>query len=178
MWYEGSIASSFSLIIAGSTTAITIAIAIMNADGIDGFDAFRAFNYRKIKYVHRDQLDCYGAEDMNDSSDHFRLRYRFREKSVKALAELLRDEIGPKSKTNNAFSAEQRMCMTLRFLATGSFQKVLGDSEGACQATIHNHIMTVVKAMSRHADHLITFSLDEDVLSNIETGFYGFSGSK
>ena len=150
----------------------------MNADCLEGFDAFRSFNYRKIKYEHRDQLDCYGAEDDEDSSDHFRLHYRFKQKTVKALVELFRDEIGPKSKTNKAFTAEQRMCLTLRFLATGSFQKIIGDSEGGSLATMHNHIMKVVKAMSWHADQFIRFSLDEEVLANIETGFYGFSGSE
>ena len=128
--------------------------------------------------MHKDQLDFYGAASENESSDHFRLCYWFKEKTVKALAELLRDEIWPRSKTNNAFSAEQRLCMTLRFLATGSFQKIVGDSEGGCQATMHNHIIRVVKAMSRHADQFIRFSLDEEVLENTETGFYGFSGSK
>ena len=43
---------------------------------------------------------------------------------------------------------------------------------------MHNHIIRVVKAMSRHADQFIRFSLDEEVLENTETGFYGFSGSK
>ena len=128
--------------------------------------------------MHKDQLAYYGSAEDNESSDHFRQRYRFKEKTVRALSELFCDEIGPKAKTNNAFSAEQRMCMTLRFLATGSFQKLLSDSEGACQATVHNHIMTVVKAMSRHTDQFIRFSLDEDVLENVEEGFYGFSGSK
>ena len=130
--------------------------------------------------MHKDQLEFYGAEEENESSYHFKSRYRFKEKTVKTLSELFRDEIGPKSKTNNAFSAEQRMCMTLRFLGSGSFQKVLGDSEGACQcqASVHNHIIKVVKAMSRHADQFVQFSLDEEVLQNIETGFYGFSGSE
>ena len=91
----------------------------MNADCLECFEAFRSFNNHKIKYVHNDQLDFYGAASENESSDHFRPHYRFKEKTVKALAELLRDEIGPRSKTNNAFSAEQRLCMTLRFLATG-----------------------------------------------------------
>ena len=127
----------------------------MNTDGIEGFEAFRDFNHQKIHYVHRDQLACYGAEDENETSEHFRLRYRFKEKSVRTLAELFRDEIGPKAKTNKAFSAKQRMCMTLRFLASGSFQKILGDSEGASQASVHNHIITVVKAMSRHCDHFV-----------------------
>ena len=150
----------------------------MNAYGIEGFDAFRGLNTHTMKYVHRDQLACYGAEDENDSSYHFTSWYRFREKTVKTLAELFRDEIGPKLKTNNAFTAEQRMCMTLRFLGSGSFQKVLGDSEGACQASVHNHIIKVVKAMSQHADQFVRFSLDEEVLQNTETGFYGFSGSE
>ena len=150
----------------------------MNTDCLEGFDVFRGFNYQRIKYVHRDQLDCYGAEEENESSNHFRLRYRFKEKTVKALAELFRDEIGPKKRTNNAFTAEQGMCITLRFLATGSFQKILGDSEGACQASVHNHVLHVVKAMSRHADQFVRFSLDEEVLANTENGFYGFSGSE
>ena len=94
------------------------------------------------------------------------------------MSELFHDEIGPKAKTNNVFSAEQRLCMTLRFLASGSFQKVVGDSEGASQASVHNHIITVVMAMSRHADQFVRFSLDEYVLQNTETGFYGFSGSE
>ena len=150
----------------------------MNADGLEGFDAFRGFNLYKIQYHHRDQIACYGTEEVNESSEHFRQHYRFREKTVKALAELFRDEIGPKVKTNNAFTAEQRMCLTLRFLATGSFQKVIGDSEGASQSTIHNHVIRVVRAMSRHADQFVHFSLDEEVLQNIESGFYGFSGSE
>ena len=150
----------------------------MNTDGFEGFEAFRGFNYQRIKYVHRDQLACYGAEDENESSDYFRLRYRFKERTVKAMSDFFHDEIGPKAKTNNAFSAEQRLCMTLRFLASGSFQKVVGDSEGASQASVHNHIITVVMAMSRHADQFVRFSLDEDVLQNTETGFYGFSGSE
>ena len=150
----------------------------MNADCLDSFEAFRAFNNHKIKYVHKDQIDFYGAASDNESSDHFRLRYRFKEKTVKALAELLHDEVGPKLKTNHAFTAEQCVCMKLRFLATGSFQKVLGDSEGGCQATMHNHIIRVVKAMLHHANQFIRFSLDEEVLQNTETGFYDFSGSK
>ena len=150
----------------------------MNADCFEGFEAFRGFNVHKIKYIHKDQLEYYGGGTGNEPSDHFRQRYRFREKTVKALAELFRDEVGPRSKTNHAFTAEQRICMTLRFLATGSFQKVLGDSEGACQATMHNHIIKVVRAMSRHADQFIRFSLDEEVLQNTESGFYGFSGSE
>ena len=150
----------------------------MNADCIEGFEVFRCFNIQKIRYVHRDQLACYEAEQDNESSYHFTSRYRFKERTVKTLSELFRDEIGPKAKTNNAFSAEQRMCVTLRFLGSGSFQKVLGDSEGACQVSVHNHIIKVVKAMSHHADQLVRFSVDEEVLENIETGFYGFSGSE
>ena len=137
-----------------------------------------ALNNQRIKYVHKDQLAFYGAEEENESSQHFRSCYRFKERTVKTLSELFRDEIGPKSKSNNAFSAEQRMCMTLRFLGSGSFQKVLGDSEGACQASVHNHIIKVVRAMSWHADQFVKFSLDEEVLENVETGFYGFSGSE
>ena len=82
---------------------------------------------RNSEYKHKNQLDFYGNEE---SEEQFRIRYRFRKDTVKVLCELLGDEFAPKSNANNAFSVEQRMCITLRYYATGTFQRQVGDSEG------------------------------------------------
>ena len=105
---------------------------------------------------------------------HFQSRYRFKEETVKVLSTLFDNEIGPKAQTNKAFTSEQRICMALRFFATGSFQKLIGDGEGACQATIHNHVMKVARAMSNHCDDFTVFSLNEEILEQTASGFYGF----
>ena len=38
--------------------------------------------------------------------------------------------------TNHAFTTEQRICIALKFYATGSFQHEIGDGEGASQSRI------------------------------------------
>ena len=142
------------------------------------FGAFRRANRYKIRYEHKNQMEAYQCFEPNEPSEHFRSRYRFKENTVKALSVLFEDDIAPKAKTNHAFSAEQKICLALRFFATGSFQKVIGDSEGACQATIHNHVLSVAKAMSKKCSDYTIFSLNEDILEQTSSGFYGFSGSK
>ena len=63
--------------------------------------------------------------------------------TVKVLCGLLGEEFAPKSKANNAFTVEQRLCMALRYYATGTFQRQVGDSEGASQSSMHRIIMKV-----------------------------------
>ena len=142
------------------------------------YGVFRGLNKYKLKYDHKDQLKAYESFEPDVPSEHFRQRYRFHEDTVKALAVLFQHDLEPKSTTNNAFTAVQKICLALRFFGTGSFQKVIGDSEGASQATIHNHVMTVAKAFSRKCNDFCVFSLNEGILDQTATGFYGFSGSK
>ena len=56
-----------------------------------------------IGFVHKDQLTYYGHPDENESCDQYCRRYRFREQTIKELANKLDAEIAPKAETNNAF---------------------------------------------------------------------------
>ena len=158
---------------------------------------FRESNRRKGSYEHKDQTSfyenvqdrdkCYinGVDSDNESqnddetvgSEQFRKRYRFREKTVEALCLLLGNEIKPLANTNHAFTAMQKLCIALRFYATGSHQMAVGDGEGVSQASVSRIIKQVTQALSGHADELIAFNLDEDVMETVSKGFYGFSGS-
>ena len=129
---------------------------------------------RNDAYCHRDQLKFYGSDE---NEEQFRIRYRFRKNTVCLLTELLYDDIAPKAKTNNAFSAEQKMCIALRYFATGTFQRQIGDSEGASQSSLHRIVHQVAEAMASHADTVINFSIDPQILKSVSDGFYAFSGS-
>lgn len=97
---------------------------------------------------------------------------------MQALCELLRDELQPVVKTNNAFTLEQRVCCALRFFSTGTFQMEVGDGEGASQSTMCRIISKVSYCLSRHADVLIKFSTDPVILDTVSSGFFASSGSK
>ena len=94
------------------------------------------------------------------------------------LTQLLYDEIALKVASNNAFTAEQKLCIALRYFATGTFQRQVGDSEDASQSSLHRIIYQVAEALASHADTVINFSVDPNILKTVSDGFYAFSGSK
>ena len=81
-------------------------------------------------------------------------------------------------KTNNAFSAEQKICIALRYYGTGAQQTEIGDGEGASQASVSRIVNQVTDVFSKACSNVVKFSLDEDILDTVSTGFYGFKGSK
>lgn len=130
---------------------------------------------RRLTYDHKDQLDFYGN---NEDSESFRKRYRFRKNTIENLSRYLEDDIGPKVPTNNAFTVSQRLCMALRFYATGTFQMELGDGEGASQSSMCRHISMVSKVLAQKSNHLIKFSTDPGIMKLVSTGFYAGAGSE
>ena len=147
----------------------------MNLLGLNIVNLNRQPVWRNGEYHHRDQLNFYGSEEREYE---FRIRYRFCKDTVRLLTQLVYDEIALKANTNNAFTAEQRMCIALRYFATGTFQQQIGDSEGASQASMHRIIHKVASALAPHTDTLIQFSTDPKILKEISDGFDAFKGSK
>ena len=155
-----------------------------------GVGLYRNPKRRRGSYEHKNQIEFYknrrtendylsdDSDDDDEGSAKFRKRYRFREKTVEALCLLLGKEIEPQTTTNNAFSAMQKLCIALRFYATGTHQMEVGDGEGASQSSVCRIVKQVTMALSSHASDLIAFHIDQDILNNIQKGFYGFSGSE
>ena len=130
---------------------------------------------RNAEYRHKDALTFYGV---GENEDEFRIRYRYRKDTVKVLCETLGFEWAPKSGANKAFSIEQRLCLALRYYATGTFQRQIGDSEGASQSSSHRIISKVSKVLASHVSDVIQFSTDPDIFKAVSEGFYGFKGSE
>ena len=154
--------------------------------GLGVMGLFRDPKKRKGTYEHKDQVEFYKNMSESDSeeesqetgnSEHFRKCYRFQPKTVEALCLLLGKEIEPEAYTNHAFTAMQKMCITLRFYATGTHQIEVGDGEGASQASVSRIVKQVTRVLSDHMNDLVEFTVDPDVLDTISKGFYGFSGS-
>ena len=130
---------------------------------------------RNADYTHKRQMDFHG---IGDNEEEFRKRYQFCKDTVHVLCELLGDEFGPKSGANNAFSIEQRLCIALCYYATGTFQRQIGDSEGASQSSAHRIVRKVSEVLASHASDLINFSTDPEIFETISQGFYAFNWSE
>ena len=132
---------------------------------------------RADNYVHKDQLKFWSYEGQEDEEcAKFRRRFRFRKDTVKVWAHLLDEDIGPKCESSTAFSSEQRLCLALSFYAVGSFQWSIGGGEGASQPTMCRVISRVSKVLATHADNIIRFCADDEILYQVSKGFFASAG--
>ncbi|VDI18679.1 Hypothetical predicted protein [Mytilus galloprovincialis] len=72
---------------------------------------------------------------LNLSNEELRERYRFGREGINFISNLVSDDITRKTKRNHALTVPQMVMVTLRFLATGSFLQVVGDTIGAIDGT-------------------------------------------
>ena len=183
----------FNILSPGLFTWMLVVMESINLTELGLIPLFRHPKHRKGSYKHKDQVEFYsniergddsdvsGEEDTEETmrtSEHFRKRYRFQPQTVEALCLLIGHRLEPKARTNNAFTPMQKLCITLRFLATGTHQMEVGDGEGASQSSVSRIVREVCGILAEQAEQLVVFSLDPDILQTIAKGFYGFSGSK
>ncbi|CAC5421336.1 HARBI1 [Mytilus coruscus] len=67
---------------------------------------------------------------LNLSNEELRERYRFGREGITFISNLVSNDISRKTKRNHALTVPQMVMVTLRFLATGSFLQVVGDTIG------------------------------------------------
>ena len=118
---------------------------LLKWEELDILPLFRHPKRRKGSYDHKDQVDFYSVKrdecqsseseeemqaDVCGPSEHFCKRFRFQPKTVEALCLLLGGSLKPLASTNNAFTPMQKLCIALRFYATGTHQLEVGDGEG------------------------------------------------
>ena len=62
------------------------------------------------------------------TDSELRCRYRFGRDAINYIVGLVEDDIMPETNRNHAISAEMQVLITLRYLASGSFLQVIGDT--------------------------------------------------
>ena len=119
---------------------------------------------RRVRHL-RDRFNPLEEYDDED----FRLRFRLRKDSVSDLANILDKDLKHQTRRGLALTPMQQVLIALRFYATGTFQRVIGDLFGvsvfaACKV-IHKVSRTIAKLKRRF------LSIPEN-LADVKRKFY------
>ena len=116
---------------------------------------------------------------MNDatfSEEDIRQSCRFRRESILFLANLLRDDLMRPTQRNHALSVETQVLISLRFLATGSFQQVIGDVVGVDKSSVSRVVPKFCEALNSKKNQFIKFPRTiEEKIPN-KQGFFQMAG--
>ena len=108
--------------------------------------------HRRAERIFRREID---DVLMYYSDNELHKRYRFSRQTIRYITSLIEDEISPTSNRTKPVSATKQVLITLRFLASGSFQQVTGDTvSGLHKSTVCRIIRRVTVALSRRLDCL------------------------
>ena len=100
-------------------------------------------------------------------------RYRFGRQTIRYITRLVEDEISPATNRSQPVSAIQQVLITLRYLASGSFQQVTGDTiAGLDKSTVCRIIRRVTVALSRRIDLFIKFPESQEERDAVKQGLY------
>ncbi len=75
-------------------------------------------------------------------------RYRLDHQGILFVTDLVRNSITPQTIRNNALTAELKVIMTLRFLATGKMQQCTSDDLGSSQSTVSRVLNGTIAALT------------------------------
>ena len=96
---------------------------------------------RRIYRRRRDVFDEY-------SDGEFIKRFRLDRAGIISVTDLVRDKLEARSQRNKPLSAETKVAITLRYLATGKMQQCSCDDFGTTQATISRVITQTLDALA------------------------------
>ncbi|CAG2228481.1 HARBI1 [Mytilus edulis] len=102
-----------------------------------------------------------------------RARYRFGREGILFLSDLVRDKLTRQTNRNHALSVEQQIMVTLRFLASGSFLQVIGDTLGLDKSTVSRVVDSVLDALCEKRNQFIQWPTN---LNQTKAEFYEFAG--
>ncbi|XP_063399771.1 putative nuclease HARBI1 [Mytilus trossulus] len=102
-----------------------------------------------------------------------RARYRFGREGISFLSDLVRDRLTRQTNRNHALSVEQQTMVTLRFLASGSFLQVIGDTLGLDKSTVSRVVDSVLDALCEKRNEFIQWPTN---LNQTKAEFYEFAG--
>ena len=123
--------------------------------------------------IYRRQLDP--LESYTDCE--LRSRYRFGRRAINYIVELVAAEIMPNTNRNHSVSAEMQVLVTLRFLASGSFLQVIGDTFLAFdKSTVSRVVCRVTQALAAKLGDFIRFPSTRAERDEIKQGLFRVGG--
>ena len=111
------------------------------------------------------------------SDSECRARYRFGKDAIMFIVNLVRDEISRPTNRSCSLSTTNQVLIALRFLATGSFLQVVGDTfAGLHKSTVSRVVRGVCLALSRKLDRFVAFPQTRETKDELKQGFYELAG--
>lgn len=102
----------------------------------------------------RKRVDPFAEYD----SEEFIQRYRLSKDNVQYVCSLIEDAIKPLQRRKDCnLSTEQKLLITLRYLATGNYQRVDGDLMGVSQSSVSRIIHQVIQEIAKKSSRFIHF---------------------
>ena len=106
------------------------------------------------------------------SPELFKYRYRLTKEVVQDLCVLLNDDFERGRNRSQALSVSIQILVTIRYLATGSFQQVSADVHGIHRTIVCKTIHKVTQALCRHSKTFIKFTIRHIDQLPVKEGFY------
>lgn len=129
-------------------------------------------NTRKARDYYRelDPLNHYSEEEL-------RSRYRFGREGINFIVELLSDEIAPSTSRSHSLSATEQVLVALRFLASGSFLEVIGDTFLSYdKSTVSRVVRRVTLALASKVNDFVKFPTTPNERDEIKHGLFRVGG--
>ena len=143
-------------------------MALYRLPGVHLHNPLRANRRADRVFIHEidDLLMYYSDNELHQ-------RYRFSRQTIRYITGLVAEEISPTTNRSQSVSATKQVLITLRFLASGSFQQVTGDTV-ACldKSTVTRITRRVMLALSRKLDQFVIFPETEEERGSIKQGLY------
>ena len=92
---------------------------------------------------------------LEQPADFLIKKYRLPRHEILRLSNELRGDLERETRRNNAVPVELQVCAALRFLASGSFQNVLGDTLSSSQSTLARTISAFTEALVRRVNRYV-----------------------
>ena len=129
-------------------------------------------NARKERVYRRevDPLECYTEREL-------RSWYRFGREGLEFIIDLLANEISPVKRRSHSLSTKEQVLITLRFLASGSFLEVIGDTFGSYDnSTVSRVALRVTQALAAKVDDFIKFPATRAERDEMKQGMFRVGG--
>ena len=145
-------------------------------------DGFRALNdLRRLEVLQEEIRRPYRVRQRKDpltlyDETEFVERFRLSKQRVRDLIEMIEPEIREESDLNNALSPSMQVLLTLRFFATGTFQRMLGDDVGVARTTAGRKIHKCIRAIAALRPQFIKFPATGHEIAEAKRSFHDIAG--
>ncbi|XP_053400545.1 putative nuclease HARBI1 [Mercenaria mercenaria] len=110
------------------------------------------------------------------TDEELRQRYRFSADNIDRLVELLGPTLERRTRRNQALTPQQQILITLRFLATGNFMQVIGDTFDVDISAVSLVVRDVTDVLFGLKDQFIKSPVMDLDRRRIMSGFYAIRG--